>query len=268
MKTRTIVIVFALVSSLCLSLTTTALAQPPPNFIQLGLALDGSGSISPSDWTTLKNGVANAVQNVLPQDGSVELTIVQFSTTVQVELAPTIVDAGSVASIVATINAMIQLADLTCIAGGINVTWETMAASANFDPAYMQVINLATDGLPNVEWFTDPYADCTLIRDIAVLEGLDELDAEGIGAGPDVVWLRDFVVWPQPGTIAPPYTPGWVEAVTTFEEFAEAISNKFERLAPVGGEILPINTVQLIAPYLLIVAIAVTAGLFYKRRLI
>ena len=52
-------------------------AQPK---IQLAMVIDGSGSISPEDWTTILNGIADAVENNLPHDGSVELTIIQFTT--------------------------------------------------------------------------------------------------------------------------------------------------------------------------------------------
>lgn len=47
---------------------------------QLAMVLDGSGSISDSDWDLMRNGLANAIENksIFPHDGSVELTVIQF----------------------------------------------------------------------------------------------------------------------------------------------------------------------------------------------
>jgi hypothetical protein len=49
-------------------------------------------------------------------------------------------------------------------------------------------------------------------RNNAIAAGITEISAEGIGDIPavDVNWLRDSIVYPAPGTIAPPWTSGWV----------------------------------------------------------
>jgi hypothetical protein len=62
---------------------------------------------------------------------------------------------------------------------------------------------------------------------------LDELDAEAIGTSPDINWLRDYVVYPQPGHIAilgnsSSFVAGWVLPISSFSDFPEAISKKFE----------------------------------------
>jgi hypothetical protein len=43
------------------------------------------------------------------------------------------------------------------------------------------------------------------------------------------------LVWPQPGNVAPPYTPGWVEAVADAAAFATALSNKFAVILQAKG---------------------------------
>jgi hypothetical protein len=212
--------------------------------IQLGLCLDGSGSITAADWVVIKNGVANAITGTLPHDGSVELTVVQFGfdtpTHAVIAVAPTIVDSDATANaIAAAILAMAQGGDMTPMAHGLNLTWSAMKNSPNFVASEMQIINVATDGLPNIN-ITDPEpsphggpaADVTWVRDMAYLEGLDEIDAEAIGTGPDVTWMQNGLVLPQPGTVAPPYDPGWVEAVPDAAAFAEAMSTKFEIIIP------------------------------------
>jgi len=212
--------------------------------IQLGLCLDGSGSITAGDWTVIKNGVADAIINSLPHDGSVELTVIQFGfdgpLDSQIEVAPTVIDSDSTANTVATtILAMAQGNDNTPMAHGLNLTWSAMKNSPNFVSSKMQMINLATDGKPNVQLPEGSTGsaenDVTLVRDMAYLEGLDEIDAEAIGGDPVITWMQNGLVLPQPGTIAPPYDPGWVEHVPDAAAFAEAMATKFDIIFPWRG---------------------------------
>jgi hypothetical protein len=197
---------------------------------QVGLCLDDSGSISAADWTIIANGVASAVANVIPHDGSVELTVVQFSDTARVALSPTIITAANYAAIAASLAAMPQQGGLTAMPEGLNITWMLMYNSANFATATRQIINVATDGGPNVQLNTtttdpsDPYNQTTYIRDLAASQGLDEIDAEAIGAGADVLWMREGLALTS---VAPPYNTGWVQQVTDATAFAEAMQTKF-----------------------------------------
>jgi len=174
----------------------------------------------------------------------VELTVVQFGfnppTHSQIEVSPTVITSDAIAnSIATTVLAMVQSGDNTPMAHGLNLIWSAMKNSPNFDTGQMQIINVATDGLPNIVLPVSPTGnaddDVTWVRDQAYLEGLDEIDAEAIGAGPDVMWMRDGLVLPQPGTIVPPYDPGWVEAVPDAAAFAAAIATKFEIILPWRG---------------------------------
>ncbi|MEM2872940.1 MAG: VWA domain-containing protein [Nitrososphaerales archaeon] len=211
---------------------------------QIGLCIDGSGSISSSNWNIIKSGIANAV-STLPYD-SIELTIVQFGgTTARVELYPTIITAANVGSVVATINAMSKIGGTTPMAAGLSLTWNTMKNSPNFATATKQIINIVTDGNPNVPSPTSTARSLvTSARNTAVSQGLDELDAEAIGTNPSINWLRDNVVYPQPGSIAAVGNPssfvaGWVLPISSFANFPEAISYKFEILIP--AEVLTIE---------------------------
>jgi len=208
----------------------------PQGLIQLGLCLDSSGSILPDDWTVIKGGVANAIRYTLPHDGSVELTVVQFSDTAAVEVAPTVIDATNYEIVALTIEGLTQMAGMTAMAAGLNLTWYTMMTSPYFAIATKQVINVATDGLPNILLDPSPTGDAagdvTWVRDVAATLGLDEIDAEAIGTGPDVTWMQSGLVWPQPGNVAPPYIPGWVEQVPDAAAFAAAVSNKFQVIIP------------------------------------
>ena len=243
-------------------------------YVQLCLVIDGSGSISPGDWLVIVNGIADAVENNLPHDGTVELSVVQFASIAQLEVAPVIITAANYQTVANTIRAITQLGTNTATAHGIALGWSTIAASPNFNTFDKQIINLATDGYPNIrnneatidldgDLDVDAYDDIIATVNSAVLAGLDELDVEGINiSDPLIIWFRDYCVRPQPGTIAPPFDPGWIQAVATAEEFAEAIAEKFELLngEPVGGELVPVSKVRLVAPYA-VLALTLTAGL-------
>ena len=246
----------------------------PQEYIQLCLVIDGSGSISAGDWLVIVNGIADAVENNLPHDGTVELSVVQFASLAQLEVAPVIITAANYQTVANTIRAITQLGTNTATAHGIALGWSTIAASPNFNTFDKQIINLATDGNPNIrnneatidldgDLDVDAYDDIIATVNSAVLAGLDELDVEGINiSDPLIIWFRDYCVRPQPGTIAPPFDPGWIQAVATAEEFAEAIAEKFELLngEPVGGELVPVSKVRLVAPYA-VLALTLTAGL-------
>jgi hypothetical protein len=264
----------------------TVSAQPT---VQLAMVIDGSGSISSGDWTVIVNGVADGVLNHVPQDGTVELTVVQFAADlpgethgaftflVRTEVAPTVITSANVVAVSNTIRALVQGLGETPLADGVWVGWLNMAGSPNFNPLQRQVINLATDiddRSTIVRWadttLRNPahtaLEDVTDARNAAVAAGLDELDSEAIGPSPMLNYLRDSVAWPQPGTIAPPFTPGWVQWVQNAQAFADAVGEKFERILPhpthpVGGTVM--SGSQLPITYLLacMLLAATVAGL-------
>lgn len=212
---------------------------PVGGLVQLGLTLDSSGSISSGDFAIMLSGTAEAVRSNLPHDGTVELTVVQFGTVASLEVAPSVITEANFEAVATAIEGIVKYGGNTAMAAGLNLTWFEMKNSPNAAVAMKQIINLATDGQPNILLpvnFTtgDAHDDVTLVRNNAAGEApyLDELDAEAIGAGPDVTWMRDGVVWPQPGTIAPPHDAGWVEYVADAAAFAEAIAMKFEIVIP------------------------------------
>jgi len=190
----------------------------------------------------MTQGVADGIRNNIPDDGTVELCVIQFADNgpAVVEIAPTVIDSPTTAEAVATaVEGITQLYEMTSMADGLWLTWNTMKNSPNFVAGNKQIINLATDGLPNELLTLAPGTtgnaadDVSMVVGWAVAEGLDELDAEAIGVGADVAWLRDYVVYPQPGYQTPPFAgPGWVRYVADFQEFADTIGEKFEIIIP------------------------------------
>ena len=239
---RKILMSLVLLSFLVVALSSVPVQATNGGLIQLGLCIDGSGSIPSGDFTVMIDGIAEAIRNNLPHDGTVELSVVQFADNgpAVIEIAPTVINSDATAEAVATaVEGITQLYEFTSMADGVWLTWNAMKNSPNFAGASKQIINLATDGVPN-ELLSlapgttfDPYDDVEMVVGWAVAEGLDELDAEAITSGADVAWLRDYVVYPQPGYEAPPFAgPGWVRYVDTFEEFAATIGEKFEIIVP------------------------------------
>jgi hypothetical protein len=255
-------IIFSLVGVVILvamSLHTTAIPQTSQASqssegvkVQLAMILDGSGSIDSTEWAVIVNGLADAVGNpdCVPQDGSVELTVIQFSTNARLEVGPVVINPSNAGDVSDDIRNISQLSDSTCISCGICLAADTLRDSVNFDPGIKQALNLVTDGVPNrcscVEgscgysgsgcsgYAAQDSAECARAYALDELEmtvDQDEFDAEGIGiTSANRNWLRDYIVWPQPGYIAPPFDQGmgWVRVVEDFEEFAETICEKFQ----------------------------------------
>jgi hypothetical protein len=248
---------FILILAAWLLIASAAICPPPAHasgIMQIALVLDSTGSIGSTDWGIIVTGVATAVVNNVPHDGTVELTVVVFSTGISelgsdgvtyqahTYLTPTIITAANSATLASTVPAAIIAIPFaggsTSMADGVSLAWLDMAGSTNFVASGRQVINLATDGVPNIAWacttcagYTgDPATDVTAARNLAVAGGLDELDGEGIGASLNINYMRDSIVWPQPGTIAPPFTPGWVQPVADATAFANAMANKFQQI--------------------------------------
>jgi len=133
------------------------------------------------------------------------------------------------------------------MADGLYLAWRELRSSANYQNAAKHVINLATDGMPNVrnknatsdldgDGRVDAYDDVIAVVNSTSNQGLDELDMEGISVSDtDMQWFKDNVVRPQPGIFAPPFTKaGWVRQVADVEEFASTIGQKLQ--AVIGVE--------------------------------
>jgi len=217
---------------------------PLPLGLQLAVILDGSASIDPDEWATEIDGLYDAIMDgVIPHDGSVELTVIQFAdAAATTEVPPTILDDGNWADVAADVQGIVKRNGITPIALGISKAVEEITGSPNFGISMKQTINISSD----VGEFTliPGEEEAVAERNAAIAAGIDEICAEGIGdiRGVDMTWLRDEIVWPQPGTIAPPFTAGWVYKVDTAAQFTDAIGEKITFVAP--SEALVISSGQ------------------------
>jgi Zn-dependent protease len=215
--------------------------------VQLCMVIDGSGTIGSVEWTTMVNAVAKGVNETVPHDGSVELTIVQFGSRARTDVSPIIIDSANYAEVARSILEISKINGGTAMADGLYLAWRELRSSANYQNAAKHVVNLATDGMPNVrnknatsdldgDGRVDAYDDVIAVVNSTSNQGLDELDMEGISVSDtDMQWFKDNVVRPQPGIFAPPFTKaGWVRQVADVEEFASTIGQKLQ--AVIGVE--------------------------------
>ena len=176
---------------------------------------------------------------------------------------------------------LVQFSGYTPIACGFKKCARLLSELPDYDPEVRQVINLVTDGLPNCDWNpidNDDYTGEVLYRwngwnwvldynkgkDYAVdsrnflidnkliLDAeQDEIDALAVGVTqPDVDWLRDSIVWPEPGYDDwPPSGPGWVREIADFSEFTQALNEQFELIfsgITIDAEIINNSPIELI----------------------
>ena len=238
MKKQIYVVVFALVFSLLVA--GAAMAQNQTK-TQLAFVIDGSGSIFYTDFEIMKEGIASAIEGGscgVPLDGRLELTVVQFSSSAQIDVPPTVLTQANVHSIATQIRSIAQSSGITNYEAGIDTAISAVTGSPNFSGFDRQVINFSSDGLPN-----SGNLDMTTLRRRAANNGFDEIDVVGIGffspaaySGPDAAAavmgtpldVLKELAHPRPISVHPPAAwppngPGWVSLVDNYTEFANAV---------------------------------------------
>jgi uncharacterized repeat protein (TIGR01451 family) len=223
---------------------------------QLAMLLDGSNSINDNDWTLMQTGLSKAVENssVFPNDGSVELTVIQFGNPYPNKCIvhySKIVTASNYLDIANDLNTLPQGKGGTPMAAGIYLTVDTLRNSLYFDTIKRQIILLVTDGKPtyysyegeyegrgdgavthDIDLQTTENASDYLVNHLEMTGDQDQFDVFAIGTSPDIAWLNQSIVWPQPGHIAPPFISGrgWVRPVNNWKNFSTALDEVFKRI--------------------------------------
>lgn len=164
-----------LLVGLAATLATVSSAWAAP--FQLGFALDGSGSVSSTNYGLLQTGLSNAMA-AIPDDGSIEITVVTYGSSVSTVVSPTTLTAASLAGIQNDIANHTKAGGTTNTAAAIDSLTSLMTSSAFFqDPDVNSIINLATDGFPNSQSLAEDAAQD------AAAAGIDALSVEAIGNG-------------------------------------------------------------------------------------
>ena len=199
--------------------------------------MDGSGSMYGSPFDTEKEGLAKAIEdpNIIPRDGSVSVTVIQFSGygAQKVEVPPTIITSQAVADqVAATIRNIVMISGLTYFADAINLGVSTIMNWQ--EHGTRQAINLITDG-GNFD-----ISETLAASDNAMSAGIDIINAIGVGLGVDIDNLWDIVQPHYPGYPDSAQRPtssstdyGYVWSLTTWQEFLPVVAEK------IAGEIIP-----------------------------
>jgi len=222
-----------LVVLLATLLGTASVTQADPGVSwQIAFVVDGSGSMSDDEWNLMIGGLASAITDpcIVAHNGTIEVWVIQFAQDhATLELDRTLIDSQATAeAVAAAIKGMVRRGGYTPMGSGIQMAKDELVADMR--PEALQLINLVTNGLPQPESQV-AYAEAQ--RDLAVAAGVDGITAEALDVTPQLLeWLRSEIVYPEPGVIAPPYpvphgSQGWVRPVASFEEFAEAVLEKY-----------------------------------------
>lgn len=216
--------------------TATFSASAAPT-TQLGFLIDASGSIGSTNFQIMRDGYAAALAG-LPLDGSIEVTIYTFSDSAAQVVAPTVVTAGNIASIISAVNNMVYSNQTTDTAAGINAMTAAMTGSSNYNAGLRSIINIATDGQPN----DGAAAIAAAVASHAA--GIDAMTAEALGATLDIDFLKNLVFSPVTGPCAgcgvevtnptnPMTNDPWILRVNDFQDFADAIQAKVQAIVNV-----------------------------------
>ena len=230
------------------SLTISAIVTITSEPTQLAMILDGSTSISSTNWRLMRTGLANAIKDpsVFPHDGTVELTIIQFGQRdwwgtqyARKEIGPVVVTENNYLTIGSAIGNLRQLGGYTPMGCGIYLTADTVVNSLFFDSSKRQVICMVTDGQPNCSCnpstYTGRFVNCTVGKTVAeegrnylidilnLSAGQDQFSIIAVGDDTNTPWLKNNIAWPEPGNYAPPYQPGWIRNVSSWQEFSESV---------------------------------------------
>jgi len=174
-----------------------------------------------------------------------------------VEVGPSIVTTGNYSTISSDIRTKIEFeTGWTATACGLNLAARVLKLSPN-NPSQggdftRQVIVVMTDGYANAPCGggsnittgeasdeTAGKASATEARDhvVTVLDmvaGEDAINAMGLGSTMDIDWLRDGVVWAQPGVVVQydefPADHGWVKEVKDYSDLEHAMKQMFRSL--------------------------------------
>lgn len=202
--------------------------------IQLGFILDGSGSISNSEFSTITSGLAAAVGNI-PVGGAdtYEVSVVTFASSAAASISNVLVtDAAARTALQTSISAIsrVGLGSLTDYAAAFS-TMQTVLANTIQNAAFSYV-NFATDGDPTDGGsgaITDNQAGINA-RNGLIGAGVDNISIEGIGVSASgALNLQNNYCFPQPCDTTSPYsfpTNGFYIGVADAAGYAAAIGNK------------------------------------------
>jgi hypothetical protein len=159
-------------AALAFAFTTDANAAP---VVEIGLGIDGSGSISSSDFDLQIDAYRSVLGSIIPTDGSVAIGIWLFSTGVSQLFQTTVIDGQDDLDDIDTALAnAIQPNGFTAIGDTINTIANDLLN--NTISSARQLIDISTDGFSNVG------ANPNTAADGVVAAGIEQVNCLGVGA--------------------------------------------------------------------------------------
>ena len=237
----------------------TAIAWLPSvhaqSVIQLGLIIDASSSTE-DELPTFRKGVADALAT-LQTDGSLELTLVQFSAEGKVIFGPAKIDSEAVRqeAVDTALTLDPTFTDIPPFEGGTNIedalleTFLALQGAPNAADASLQFVNMLTDGHPtshNHLGFSDfdetarhqrgqTFAKAQ--RDALVAGGVDVISFEALGSSDSDINYLKTLAYPDPPAVldsvplvfpSPITDQGFLLPIATVSGIADALSAKFQ----------------------------------------
>jgi Protein of unknown function (DUF1194)/PEP-CTERM motif len=186
-------------------LASATLTTPANATSSIALVIDGSGSIDGANFTLQKTGYINALNALVPTAyGQNAFTVVQFSTTAQVEFPAMVINnAVDLAALTGAIAGMSQLNGNTAIGLGIQLGSDQINGLGFGD---RWIIDVSTDGENNIP--PDPVG---VAMDVVNNDGIDQVNCLGVGGaancnfifgvGSFMVQVNDFAGFEQAITL-------------------------------------------------------------------
>ncbi len=201
-----------LAASAALGLATTAAHAIP---IELGLALDASGSISTANFALQRNAYATVLNDptVLPRDGSVAIGVYQFSSSANQVFPTTVIDGTTIGNLITAISTFTRISGGTDIGSAITALQNDILGNAI--DSDRQVIDVSTDGAGSLG--SQPGA--------ALAAGIEQINCLGIGAGANCGFIGG--------------TDAFSITVASFGDFEQALRTKLAREIPGGNGTVP-----------------------------
>ena len=98
------------------SIVVSAPSEAVPISLELAIVIDSSGSISAANFATQQTSYVNALNALLPLDGSVAIEVINFASTVTVPFAEAIITNANFGALKTAIQNMPKLNTSTAIA--------------------------------------------------------------------------------------------------------------------------------------------------------
>lgn len=172
----------------------------------LALGIDGSSSISASNFQLQRDAYASVLGSLVPTDGSVAIGVWQFSSNVQQEFALTLIDSQTAKdNLVSAVLGMTQLNQGTAIGTAIDTAAAALIGYglSNLDKS---LIDISTDGINTVG------GSPVTAANNAVAAGIDQVNCLGVGGSANCGFIAG--------------TGSFAVAANSFADFEAALETK------------------------------------------